>query len=69
MIRVAFYFWTGREQSSHDCESVEAAYERMERTHMDAIAFKMGTNSGLYCWRPTATNTLEALRTAMDLCT
>jgi fructose/tagatose bisphosphate aldolase len=68
MIRVTFSFWTGREQSSHDCESVEAAYERMERTNMEAIAFKLGTYHGLYCWRPSATNTLEALRVAMEAC-
>ncbi len=56
MIRVTFYFATGREQSCHDCDSIESAYERLARTGMLAHAYPVGSPSGLYIWRPDVNN-------------
>jgi hypothetical protein len=65
MIRVTFYFSTGREQSAHDCDTIEDAYKRCQRMGMEAIAYPVGTTSGVYQWSPGAANTLEAFRAKM----
>lgn len=70
MIRVNLYFWTGNLQSSHDCESVESAFERLQRSNMDGLAFPVGTTSGGYEWRKSqqAEHTLEGFKARLALC-
>lgn len=66
MIRTTFYFeGTGREQSSHDCATIQEAYARCQRMNMHAIAFPVGTVGGGYMWRPNAENTLERFEARM----
>ncbi len=71
VVRVTFYFpetgREGREQSQHDCDTVEEAFERMERTGMEAIAFKPANETrGCYVWHVGAANTLEALKAKLE---
>ncbi len=66
-IRVIWYFWTGRESHAHDCDSIAEAYERLERTGMDAIAYPVGSDHGLYMWRPGDNNTLEVFQAKMEI--
>jgi hypothetical protein len=69
MIRVTWYFWSGRESHSHDCTSVEEAFERLVRTGMYAIVYPVGTTSGLYNWDHTKQgHTLEGLKAKLALC-
>ena len=69
MIRVTFYFSSGAEQSSHDCATAEEAFERMERTGMEAIARPVNTTCGCYCWNPSKQgHTLEGLKSKLDMC-
>jgi fructose/tagatose bisphosphate aldolase len=67
MIRCNWYFWTGKLSHSHDCHTVEEAFERLQRTGMDALVWPVGTVSGLYTWNAhDDRHTLEALRERMD---
>ena len=69
MIRVTFYFSSGREQSSHDCETVEEAFLRCQRTGMEALAYPVGTTSGCYNWDPGKEgHTLEGFREKLAMC-
>ncbi len=68
IVRVTFYFaGTDREQSQHDCDTVEEAFERLQRTGMQALAIRphAGTH-GCYVWRPGDVNTLEALKAKLE---
>lgn len=59
MIRVTIYFATGRESNSHDCQSLEQAFDMCSRYGMLAHAVNLRTDK-LYIWRPEAPNTMEA---------
>jgi hypothetical protein len=67
-IRVTFYFASGREQSSHDCETIESAFERLQRTGMDAIAHPVNTTCGAYSWNPSKDHTLTGFRAKLAMC-
>ncbi len=41
--------------------------ERLERTGMDAIAYPVGSDHGLYMWRPGDNNTLEVFQAKMEI--
>ena len=58
-IRTTFYFDSGREQSSHDCATLQEAFDRCKRMNMTAHAVNLRTDR-LYIWRPAAPNTFEA---------
>ena len=64
-IRTTFYFDTGREQSSHDCGSLQEAYGRCVCMNMTAHAVNLRTDR-LYIWRPAATNTFEAFSARLN---
>lgn len=69
MIRTTFYFSSGREQSSHDCDTVEEAFERCQRMKMDANVFVVGTTSGGYEWRANQDgHTLEGFKAKLAMC-
>jgi fructose/tagatose bisphosphate aldolase len=67
-IRCTWYFSTGRESHSHDCDTVEQAFERLQRTGMDALAFPVGTSYGVYRWdaRDNGQTTLEYFAERMN---
>ena len=65
-IRTIFYFATGREQSTHDCESVQAAFDRCVRMNMDANVHPVGTTKGVYVWRPGVNNTIESMANKLE---
>jgi hypothetical protein len=65
-IRVTMFFSTGREQSSHDCDTIQDAFDRCQRSGMLAHAYPVGTSEGIYIWRAEAPNTLEAFTRAME---
>lgn len=67
-VRVTFYFTNGAMQSSHDCDSVEDAFERLQRTNMQAMAHPVGTTCGAYSWTPGKEHTLEGFRAKLALC-
>jgi hypothetical protein len=67
-IRVTFYFASGREQSSHDCATIQEAFERLQRTGMDALAHPVGTTCGAYSWNPAKEHTLEGFTAKLALC-
>ena len=68
MIRVTFYFSSGNEQSSHDCQTVQEAFERLQRTGMQASAHPVGTTSGCYSWDPSKDHTLEGFKAKLEMC-
>lgn len=67
-IRVTFYFTSGREQSSHDCDTVQEAFERCQRTGMDALIHPVGTTSGCYSWNPSKVHTIEGFMAKLAMC-
>lgn len=73
MIRVTQYFANGNEQSSHDYETAEMAFEACERLKltrsMSAIAKPVGTTSGCYVYDPSKDgHTLEAFKLRLSCC-
>jgi hypothetical protein len=68
MIRTTFYFANGNTQSSHDCATVEEAFDRCVRMNMDALIHPVGTTCGAYEWRPRQEHTLEGFRAKLALC-
>ena len=68
MIRVTFYFTSGAMQSSHDCHTAEEAFERLQRTGMQAVAHPVGTTSGCYSWDPSKDHTLKGFEAKLAMC-
>jgi hypothetical protein len=73
MIRVTQYCANGNEQSSHDYETVELAFEACERLKltfsMYAIAVPVGTTAGCYVYEPRKeSHTLEGFRKKLACC-
>jgi hypothetical protein len=66
--RVNLYFLNGNLQSSHDCETVEDAFERLQRSNMEGMAHPVGTTSGCYTWDPTKEHTLDGFRDKLAMC-
>lgn len=65
MIRIVIYLEGGQEQSSHDCLTVQDAFERLERANMRAMAYPLASTSGAYIWRPNSHHTLESFADKM----
>ena len=68
MIRTTFYFASGNQQSSHDCKTVEEAFDRCQRMNMAALIHPVGTTCGAYSWNPSKEHTLEGFRAKLALC-
>ncbi len=70
MIRTTFYFANGNTQSSHDCATVEEAFDRCVRMNMDALIHPVGTTCGGYEWRKSqqGEHTLEGFRAKLAMC-
>lgn len=66
MIRVTQYFDTGREQSQHDCYTIEEAFKRLERSpNMRGFAEMLNDVPGIRgwaLWTPGNPHTWESFR-------
>jgi hypothetical protein len=67
-IRVTFYFRSGDVQSEHDYDTAEQAFERMQRTGMEAMARPVNTTCGAYYWNPSKEHNLEGFKAKLALC-